>query len=362
MFLALREMKHAKLRYTLIGLIMVLISWLVLFVSGLAQGLSSDNAASIQSLDANYFVLEKEANHRLNRSVLLADTIQQLNPKEATPIGIRMATVKKEGSTKKIDATFFSIKPNSFAQPEVVEGEMIDDMTTNEVMVDQSLKNEGFRLGDIVKDEASGKEFKIVGFTKNQSFSHAPVIHLNFKEWDMIHDLNANEKSFFNVIALQADEREAKELTNHIADIEVITKEEALKGIPGFKEEQGSLLMMIVFLFVIAAFVLAVFFYVITIQKLNQFGVLKAIGAKSSYLAKNILSQVVILTVVSLVISIALTYGMAFLLPATMPFSLSLPLVLGCSILFIVVSIVGSLLSLYRVAKIDAIEAIGRAA
>ncbi|EAF4354584.1 ABC transporter permease, partial [Listeria monocytogenes] len=34
MFLALRELKHAKLRYILIGLIMVLIAWLVLFVTG----------------------------------------------------------------------------------------------------------------------------------------------------------------------------------------------------------------------------------------------------------------------------------------------------------------------------------------
>lgn len=43
MFLALRELKHAKLRYILIGLIMVLIAWLVLFVTGLANGLANDN-------------------------------------------------------------------------------------------------------------------------------------------------------------------------------------------------------------------------------------------------------------------------------------------------------------------------------
>ncbi len=42
MFLALRELKHAKLRYLLIGVIMVLIVWLVLFVSELSKkGLSS---------------------------------------------------------------------------------------------------------------------------------------------------------------------------------------------------------------------------------------------------------------------------------------------------------------------------------
>ncbi|WP_243292690.1 ABC transporter permease [Bacillus sp. FJAT-47783] len=366
MFLALREMKHAKFRYLLIGLIMVLIAWLVLFVSGLAKGLSSDNASSIQTLNANYLIVEKEANHRLNRSVLFEDTLNNVheyaNENEATPLGIRMATLTKEGSSKKIDATFFAIDTDSIVAPEVIEGKMINNETTNEIIVDRSLKDEDFQLGDRIKDEASGKEFEIVGFTKEQSFSHAPVIHMNFKEWDMIHETNTNKASFFNTIALNVTDKKAEKISDNVSNIEVITKDEALKGIPGYQEEQGSLLMMIAFLFVIAAFVLAVFFYVITIQKLNQFGVLKAIGAKSSYLARNIISQVLLLTVVSLIISIALTYGMAFLLPSSMPFNLNPSLVLGCSVLFIFVSVIGSLISLYRVAKIDAIEAIGRAA
>ncbi|WP_186725776.1 hypothetical protein [Rummeliibacillus sp. SL167] len=55
---------------------------------------------------------------------------------------------------------------------------------------------------------------------------------------------------------------------------------------PGYKEMQGSFTMMKVFLFIIAAFVSSVFFYILTIQKSHQFGVLKAIGAKSWYIAK----------------------------------------------------------------------------
>ena len=43
---------------------------------------------------------------------------------------------------------------------------------------------------------------------------------------------------------------------------DVLTKDELLKGIPGYSQEQASLTMMIVFLFVIGTFVLAVFFYV----------------------------------------------------------------------------------------------------
>ncbi|MCM3338847.1 hypothetical protein M3650_09365 [Paenibacillus sp. MER TA 81-3] len=40
MFLAIRELKRAKSRFVLIGLIMVLVACLTLIVSGLANGLS----------------------------------------------------------------------------------------------------------------------------------------------------------------------------------------------------------------------------------------------------------------------------------------------------------------------------------
>lgn len=77
MFLALRELKHAKLRYILIGLIMVLIAWLVLFVTGLANGLANDNGAAISSNKATYYVLQKDSDNRLTRSNLTASGNRQ---------------------------------------------------------------------------------------------------------------------------------------------------------------------------------------------------------------------------------------------------------------------------------------------
>ncbi len=74
MFLALRELKQSKLRYGLIGLIMVLLSFLVLVISGLANGLSYDNASSIQNMEANKFVLADDAEinyfvHKLRKTM-----------------------------------------------------------------------------------------------------------------------------------------------------------------------------------------------------------------------------------------------------------------------------------------------------
>jgi putative ABC transport system permease protein len=363
MFLAWREFKHAKVRYLLISLIMILIAWLVLFVSGLANGLSLDNASSIKNMKPDYLVLQKEADQRINRSALSEDLVKDIreftkrHDTEAALLSIHMATLTKSENPKKIDAAYFGIEASDLLQPEIIEGKMFTDESVSEIVVDQSIKDEGFSLGDSIIDEASGKKLTITGFTKNQSFSHSPVVHMNLNTLQSV-----KNKNIIHAIVLNTDKKTAEQVEKRFSEIQAVSKNEVLKGIPGYQEEQGSLLMMIVFLFIIAAFVLAVFFYVITIQKINQFGVLKAIGAKTSYLARNIIFQVMFLSSVSLFISIALTFTASFLLPINFPFDLSPFLILVCSLLFLTVALLGSLLSLFKLAKIDAVDAIGRAA
>ncbi|MNO36060.1 FtsX-like permease family protein [compost metagenome] len=368
MFMAIRELRHAKTRYMLISLIMVLIAWLVLFVTGLARGLASDNASSIQNLDADYLVLQQNSDQRLTRSTLdhqTLDEVKQLTvDAEATPLGVQMSTITSDNDDTKFDVTFFAVNTQDMLTPQVVEGHMISESSSMEAVVDRSLKEQGLKLGDSIHDQASAQTFTIVGFTKGQSFSHTPVVHINFADWKRVQPsrLTTNDNPSFNAIAVKGTKDAADGIKAQVSGVDVISKSQSLQGIPGYKEEQGSLLMMVAFLFIIAAFVLAVFFYVMTIQKMSQFGVLKAIGAKMSYLARGLISQVLLLSIISLAIGIGLTYGVSLLLPESMPFELNAGVITICTILFLFVSLLGSLLSLYRVAKVDAIEAIGRAA
>ncbi|MFD1907000.1 hypothetical protein ACFTAO_20665 [Paenibacillus rhizoplanae] len=50
MFLAIREMRHSKARYSLIMVIMLLVSFLVLFVTGLARGLAYANISALKKI------------------------------------------------------------------------------------------------------------------------------------------------------------------------------------------------------------------------------------------------------------------------------------------------------------------------
>lgn len=351
MFLALRELKQSKLRYGLIGLIMMLLSFLVLVISGLANGLSYDNASSIQNMDANQFVLDKDSEDKLLRSQLTKeeanDVMKQIDKGEAVPFYVNLSTYEKKDSDKKVDIAIFAGEQDTFLQPKITKGRAIET-AENEMVIDESIQEKGVKIGDVIIDPVSKKEFKVVGFTEGQMFSHTPVAYVNEVVWSEIAQPNQQD---YSAIAIQTDK--------DIQNAHVVTKEQVLQSIPGYKEEQGTLTMIIVFLLVIAALLIGVFFYVITLQKTGQIGVLKAIGTTNSYLVYSLVVQALCLSVVSIAISIGFVQLLQQVLPSGMPFLLTPAMIGQYSIIFVVISVVGTVISLYQVLKVDALEAIG---
>jgi putative ABC transport system permease protein len=373
MYLALREIRFAKTRYTLISAIMLLISFLVLFVTGLAQGLAYDNAASIQNMPATHFVLEQGSDHRFTRSQISGEKLEQtryvVGESNAEPLGVQMTSVVLSGDIQKIDVALLAVNPKGWLAPDLTMG-AAEKQETGGVVVDEKLVEHGVRLGSILVDQASGTRWTVTGFAKNESFSHAPAVFLSKEEWMGLHSpssaqsgsSSAEGQAAYNAVAVKATEVQVSKLQSAVPNTEIIKKADAVSAIPGYKEEQGSLLMMIAFLFVISAFVLAVFFYVITIQKTSQFGILKAIGTRTAYLAGSVTLQVLLLSVFSLAVSIFLVKVLEMALPGTMPFQLGTDMLALTCAGFIAMSLAGSLFSVWKVARIEALDAIGRAA
>lgn len=110
MFLALREMRHSKARYSLIMVIMLLVSFLVLFVTGLARGLAYANISALENMPANYFVVQSDADHTFRRSQLgeseLAAARAVAGEAKATPLGVQTSTITAADADVKADITF----------------------------------------------------------------------------------------------------------------------------------------------------------------------------------------------------------------------------------------------------------------
>ncbi|MGN7456128.1 FtsX-like permease family protein [Paenibacillus pasadenensis] len=373
MFLALREMRHSKLRYALMAAILILVSFLVLFVTGLAKGLSYANASSVVNMPADAFLLSADAEHRLARSELAAPQAERIRELagegKSEALGVRMAAVEVDGAGK-ADAAVLAVDPEGWLAPPVVEGAALAPGDTGKALADAQLKAAGARIGGVLTDTASGRSWEIVGFAQDESLSHTPALFVSPAEWaELARPVRGGAASGggepagsapYNAIALQGDAQRLEAIAAELPDTALLSKRQVIEAIPGYSAEQGSLSMMIAFLYVISAFVLAVFFYVMTLQKLGQFGILKAIGAGTGYLARSVAGQVLLLAAASLAASLLLIAGFRAVLPASLPFRLDEMTLLATCGLFLATSAAGSLVSIVKVARADALEAIGR--
>lgn len=368
MFLALREFRHSRLRYLLIAAIITLIAWLVFLLSGLAHGLSTDNGAALIHMNADHLVFESNVKLYLHRSILpMTDVarVQQVEGvKAAAPLGHLTVTVERENSRTQIDATILAIDSGSFLAPKIVSGQRLSAGSSNGVVVDDTFKRYGVKLGDQLMITPSNQPLVVTGFTTGQKYNHLPVIFTNIPLWQGLKFAAPGSAGDvtdpISAVAIQANDAAAGRVAQQVPGVEVATRQLALQSLPGYKEENGTITTMLVFLFVIAAFVLAVFFYVITLQKSNQFGVLKALGAGTRFLAQDLVGQVMVLTVVGVVGGALLTFAVAAVIPPQLPFALSYRLIVTYGIVLLAVGLVGTLLSLRRIAQIDPLVAIGR--
>lgn len=371
MFLALKEIMHSKMKFSMIVAIFVLVAWLVFILSGLGNGLSTLAASSFQNMKADYVVFEQGSQSSMSKSLLseqlVAEAEQLPDVVAASPMGATMATALKGDSNKnedKVDIAILGILPGSFLEPKVIEGERLSSDNPTGVIVNKTMKDDGFKLGDTFQLDGSTQALTIIGFVEDQTYNHLSSVFVPMSEWRTITfaapGSNKGIEDPVNAIMLQGKHIDADVMNGKLADTDTVTRGAAIYGMPGYKEETGSILMMLGFLLAISALVLGVFFYVMTMQKTNQFGIMKAIGARNGFLSKAIVSQVVVLSLASIVIGVLLTYGTAAVMPKGMPFDLKTDLVVMYSIILLVIAVLSSLVSVRKISKIDPLKALGR--
>lgn len=371
MYLAMKELMRNRTKFLMIAIIFVLISWLVFILSGLGNGLQTLAAATMKNMKADYVVFEQGSQASMSKSLLSEDAVriagQLSGVQAASPMGSAMATALKGSQANnedKLDIAIIGIHAGSFLEPAVIEGQALSADKPSEVIVNKSMKEEGFKLGDTFQLDGSTQSLTIVGFVENQTYNHVAAVFTPIEQWRKImfaapgSDKGINQP--VNAIMLQGKKIEPKVVDEKLGNTDTVTRSAAVQGMPGFKEENGTIMMMLAFLLAISAFVLGVFFYVFTTQKSNQFGILKAIGARNGFLGKAVVSQVFILSLGSIVVGIALTYGTAAVMPKGMPFMLDTTLVITYSIVLLVIAILSSLVSVRKITKIDPLKALGR--
>lgn len=354
MFLAINEIRHSKLRYALVTGVMFLIAYLVFFLTGLAYGLAQDNRMAVDKWEADQILLTEEANGNLNMSMLPRSLYDEVDAPEKAVLAQTAGVVTKEDNGEKVDVTFFGIDPDQFLAPNITDGEMFT--SDDEAVADSSIEEEyGISIGDTIKLAGSDKKLKIVGFTDNARFSVAPVLYTSIGAYQEIRfeKEDDSENARINAIVTRGKIKEVPD------DLVATDISKFINELPGYNAQVLTFGFMIGFLIVIAAIVIGIFIYVLTMQKSEIFGVMKAQGISSRYIAFSVIAQTFLLATSGVLIGGLATIGTALVLPAAVPFQINLLFFASISVMMILIAMLGAFFSVRTIVKIDPLKAIG---
>ena len=378
MFIALRDLKFAKGRFLLMGLVVALVAFLTALLSGLASGLIKNNISGLIELDVTHLAFEYNNKPSYRNSMIDREMWESWRDTEgviqAEPLGHIMFNARMMNNDPLDDVVLWGIDPGSFLEPEVIEGEDLGRVE-NGVIISELLVERGLKLGDHFILDRVLTELEVVGIVGEYNIGHVPIIYTPMRKWqeatygppggpppgeqlpDILYD-------YASIIALQlAPDMNPQTIAD--TDIEqgtlTIDKQSAYEASSGYKEEIMTVRLIQVFLIVISAIVIGAFFTVWTIQRTQEIGLVKALGGSNWYLLRDAMGQVLILMIAGTLLGtlISLWVGQKFA-EAGSSFVLDLGTIFASGCLLIVAGVFGSALSVGLITKVDPIIALGR--
>ncbi|HFD0537530.1 TPA: ABC transporter permease [Enterococcus faecium] len=343
-------MLHNKLRYSLVLVTVFLISFMVFFMTSLAIGLVRDNRTAADNWDSTGVVLSKYANKNLTASFITEDNYKDKLSDDAAPLGYMFAVTNLKNDDTTVNISIFAQNWNSFIAPKLIEGHYPE--SKNEVIIDQSMENYNIKMGDQIQLNGSTDEYKVVGITNDSKFFTVPVIYTDLSTYWKLQHTDKTTKTI-SAIVLNNDVDVSGE------GLVQVTEQDMISNIPGYTPEVNVFMGMIIALVVITCLVVGIFIYIIMIQKLGLYGIMRAQGIQSKTIIWSLFCQIFVLSGMGVLMALIGVWAVKFVLPATLFFY---PSWLAYSLLglaIIIMALLGGLISLPKILKIDPIEAIG---
>ncbi|OLT13962.1 ABC transporter permease [Actinomadura sp. CNU-125] len=373
MFLALRELRFARVRFGLMGAVIALISVLMVMLSGLSEGLVKDGVSGLQNLPVTSFAFERGVQHdsAFSRSVVDVSAVEKWRDRpdvaDAAPYGNLLVNTESERGVE-IDLAMFGVRPDSFLSPEVGEGSRLDG--ADGVVVSRTALDEGLRIGDTITVDRLGTRLRVVGATEGQNtFGHVDVGYLPLSTWQRLkagvgpdEAMPGHAAREITAVAVRAEPGATVDLAagDAAAGTESLPVEESFGASPGFTAETTTLQLIQGFLYAISALVAGAFFAVWAIQRRHEVAVLRAMGASGRWVLRDALTQAFVLLLASVAVGAAAGVGLGALMTGGgVPFALSAPNVTAAAAGLIVLGLVGAGAAVARIAAIDPATALG---
>jgi len=363
--IGLLEIWRRRFQFVLIALIVTLISYLVLMINGLGVGLNDLAGSALRNWDADGIAYSQAAGLSVIRSELGTETVERIaaaeGVEESAPLGY-VAANYRDAEDEIASAAFIGYDPGTIGEPDVINGEALSPSQRDGLLADKSfLKAAGLEVGDtvMVSLRLTSREFQIVGEIDEGAFFFQPAVYVLRSTWQELKYGTTEGVPVASVVLLKGDNLPGMQGDG----FEVVDKSTAFANIEGVEGQQSTVTALRWFGYLIGAMVIGVFFYVLTIQKVPQIGVLKAIGASDFFVFRQLLLQVLTLSVAGLAVSVPLAWATEQALgslPDAVPIAFTTGTYVTTCLALLATAIIGALFSIRQVFKTDPIIALGQ--
>jgi putative ABC transport system permease protein len=365
MRLALRELRRRPGSFVLATAILTLLALLLNFLGGLLDGLVGSSTGALRAQRGDVIVYSQSAEASFARSRI--DAAQRLTIEavpgvnEAGAIGsVQLgARVPGRGPRELVPVALFGVE-----QPPTGMDAIPAD---GEVIADRFLESFDIELGQTVLLGPARTPLTVVGWIDDSNYASQGSMWGSIATWRTVLDANSpaerlGEGVVQGLVVSSDDAVATRDAIDAATDgaTDSYTIDDAISAIPGVKEQRSTFSGIISTTVFVALVVVALFFALLTIERMAMYGVLKAIGAKSRTLFGGVVIQAAVLTAIAAVIGGGLALALDAVIPAgAVPLDMSVGQVARNMVLLLIAAVVGCAFSLRRVLRVDPASAIG---
>jgi putative ABC transport system permease protein len=380
LYLAFKEIWRNRGRFFLVSLVIALITTLVLFIAGLAEGLGNGNREYLAKLNGELILYQENVDlsipaSRFDRSIL-NDVLRVEGVKDAGPIAFSNASIVFENGREPLDVSLIGVEPGKPGEPPAYQGRGLKGKQERGAIIDENVAiRTGLKVGDtfVIKSTQGTKEkfypLEVVGISDGRQYSIQPSVTLPYMTWDQIRPkgtINGQEEFTYNIIGVKLENPEnleimAERLESQVGKVEAVDRQTAYESTPGYGPQQSTLNTQRFFTLLIGVLVLGGFFRIQVLQKVGQIGMLRAIGASSFAVVTAFLVQIVFITIVGVLIGGLGTLLLKLSFPPTVPIVFTADAVTLAIVSLLLIGPLGGLVSLRVLLKVEPLTALGLA-
>jgi putative ABC transport system permease protein len=367
MFLALKEINRARVRFGLLMAAIGLLVFLILTQQALQDGLLTSFVGAIERQSAPVVVYSVDGQRTLQGSIITPDLQESIEAVDGVAgsgrIGQGTFTAEIDGGDQVDVAVIGYDDPDLGAPDQLSSGRMPDG-------ADEAVGSSvDFALGDEVAVVPSGPgaepvTFEVVGLADDAQIQVTPTL---FAPWDGYEAavLAANPDAtdvLPNAIGVRpedgvSDAGLTRRINAAVGEADALTRQQAADEAPGVAQVRQSFQVIFLLYGLVVPLVTGLFFLIITFQKSASLTLLRAIGAPSSALVRSLIVQVVLVMGGGILIGVLLYAPLSQVELGTIALRFDLRAVVFWSVLLLALGVLSALASARRVLAIDPIEA-----